>query len=237
MAGWERARGLGLAMAGGGGVVTVLASAAVVISTSEELLDLLAPSADREFGILETAQNLAVLSLGVALLASVAWRRGRSRAVALALGLLCLFIVMEETDWLLHYADRFAGWATDPESFLGQRNLHNGALSALKDVFRTGALLVTMVVAFAGSFGRSPLGRTFRVSPVAARLSSVLLLSVALASIAYGGGPDDRQISSELEELALYASWGLLVLWPGTWDGSRDRTSGGDRTVDAPSTG
>ena len=57
MAGWERARGLGLAMAGGGGVVTVLASAAVVAAfepltgrssaSAAELLETVAVAASR----------------------------------------------------------------------------------------------------------------------------------------------------------------------------------------------
>jgi len=103
--------------------VVAVALVGMYFSGLRPLQALVAPRGQREFGLLENLQNLALL--GIALRAwRGAGREGSARAkhAARLLALFALFVLMEELDWGDHYYAAWSGRQILPGEKL---NLHN----------------------------------------------------------------------------------------------------------------
>jgi hypothetical protein len=83
------------------------------------------PDWSREFGLLESLQNLLLLAIVV--VAILGLRRKRLLAERIALWALlfgALFMLLEETDYGLHYVELLQGWDAASSGVSGHHNIH-----------------------------------------------------------------------------------------------------------------
>lgn len=177
------------------------------------VLQWLAPLPNREFGLIEAFQHLVL----VCLILTAGLNISSQKRMVLSLGwsavtLFLTAILFEEADYFLHYYDALRGQRDFTTDIVGFRNLHNmeGVL-AVSDVVFWSLATVTYLFALRSVLRARPsLG--VAVSKSRALTVVIVLMVVPLANAFGMMYPEDsRQVPSELSELALYASWGLLL--------------------------
>jgi hypothetical protein len=114
------------------------------------------PDWSREFGLLETLQNVALLALVAVAIAGL--RRKRLLAERIALWVLlfgALFMFLEETDYGLHYVELLGGGEAAPSGVSGHYNIHRlGYTQAvMRNIAKFGMLTFFggFAIVFAGS--------------------------------------------------------------------------------------
>lgn len=180
----------------------------------EWLQNVVAPAWNREFGVLENLQHL--LLLGCVVLAALLARderRGMWRAGFVFVGLVSLFVLLEEIDYGLHYYEALAGVPEAERA--GVRNLHNLHTSSgtevatlIKRVSDAAMILVFVLLPFVG-----PRLRLGSLSALIPRRPFALLMIVALcvSNLAHylddSGWPHNHSLGrsmGEFRELLIY---------------------------------
>ena len=115
-------------------------------SGNRTLAELVAPVANREYGLLENLQNLVLLAMVVSAFKAMGEEVHKGiRLLWGGLGLFAILILLEEVDFGLHYYESLRGIV--PEEKAAIRNLHNqrGVLDVIKLVVDVGFVLLYVV--------------------------------------------------------------------------------------------
>lgn len=184
-----------------------------------EIIDVLAPKQNRELGLIETLQALLLIMTIATLYAGIRNQQTQKFLSIGAIGLLS-FILLEEIDYGLHYAEFILNKEPYAINFFGFRNIHNQG--ELNDWIKTIILIPQLVF-----FGVFPFinfkirGKTFH------SVYGYFYWSVMLAYLFYYAiGQslfsddtiqllDDRQIFAETKELALYLLLFVFIKYHG----------------------
>lgn len=170
---------------------------ALYFSSNELAQTLASPALQREFGLIENAQNL-ILLCAIAL----CWRTARESSSAWAwraAGLFCLFLLLEEIDWGDHYRAVLTGLARpEGEHF----NFHNqpGVNRWLKKIVDIGFALFFIVLPLFGSRLSPRLRALLPDSHSALTLLGGMLVSQLAHSLEDAGAPNNGSLYNNISE-------------------------------------
>lgn len=180
------------------------------------LIDLLAPLQNRETGLIETLQHIVLLLLvtGVAINAVKAQQHTEKLLYA-AFSMFFLFVLLEETDYLMNYIELLTGKQHYEISVQGFRNIHNNDLGLLLHKIAywvlvsatvTGMIILVFKEKNAGNYYKLTLWFVL-VSLIAFQfifsIAGKMYLDMKLEA--------ERQVMNETLELNIYTSWLFYV--------------------------
>lgn len=186
---------------------TVIAQALIIVVTflyyfewlSEDVLNDLLPLQNREFGIVEGLQHVALL-IGFLIMLIATIKCTSHKAIYTALTCFILFVFLEEIDYFMHYFDWFLNRSGNGSNTSNFRNLHNQLQVARKVSYLVVIYCSVLLLIFKGSkiFSNPVLKTTIISMFVFIQLVFPLLLWF------FNIYEDSRQVYSELRELCFY---------------------------------
>lgn len=191
------------------------------------LLDFLAPEWNREFGFVESLQNILLIGISVLFFIKASPSENkRMRRINKLLGIAFLGLFLEEIDYFLHYVEYFFGLEPFEISLNGVRNFHNIGLqnfqwiNVIAIILRSAGtwilILTTFIVSIITCFkSKNSTLYGLNIARPAGIVSSImfllLLISMLLKTLPH---EDYRQIKSEICELLIYSCLAFMIGWP-----------------------
>ncbi|MES2691484.1 MAG: hypothetical protein V4658_13835 [Bacteroidota bacterium] len=180
------------------------------------LADLLAPLKNRETGLIETLQHVVLLLLAANVTVSaVKTSQSREKVLYAALCLFFLFVLLEETDYLMNYIELLTGKQHYEISVKGFRNIHNNELGLLLHkiaywifVSATATGMALLV------FKEKNAGNSYKITlwfVLCTLIMFQFIFSIAGKVYLDTKLEAERQIMNETLELNIYTSWLFYV--------------------------
>lgn len=181
-------------------------------SLSLHVQEILAPLWNREFGLLESAQHIMLLSISVGIFSLTVDELHPYKKITLTItSMFFMWLFLEETDYLLHYYDFILYGKVSYQTFpLGFRNIHNEGdlITLLRKIFKTILVLSTLLYALYYSVLNFKKFNFIFLS----NLLIVLVITLYIVSLKLmPDSGDGRQIASESRELGIYITCGIIV--------------------------
>ncbi len=206
-----------------------LTSVAAYFSGIESLQSLVSPKINREFGLLENAQNVLILA-GVVLCVRAARREATTtwRGLFYLAALACLVVFMEEIDWGDHYWSAITG----AERAKGETfNLHNqGNINTwLKRAVDLGGVLFFVILPLTKKHFVTRL-RLFLPNPYSAlTLIAGVIVSSLAHELEYGGFPNNGSLHKNISEFRELFTYTVTLLY--VWEVTKRRSGLPDEVV------